>query len=133
ISIQTAQGYWQRFKEDIKPKIAEEKHGETTPKAKRSAALPREAAGGAMAPAGMGGFGGFDMPKMMGQMQNMRGRMMGGKPGAGAVPAGTGQTTTTEVAEDDLDSNLVELGVHGIASLDEKFQEETSPGNKCVS
>src|SRR5207245_4976455 len=97
----------------------------TTRQAKRRAAVRRAAAGGAMGRAGMGGFGGLDMAKMMGQMQNVRGRMMGGKPGAGAVPPGTGQTTTTEVAADVLDSNLVELGVHGIASLYEKFHEET--------
>jgi hypothetical protein len=130
LRIQTTQVYWQRFHEDIKPKIAEEKPADgTTPKAKRTASQPRAAGGGAMGAAGMGGFGGFDMSKMMGQMQNMRQMMRGGRPGAGAASAGTGQATTTEGAEEDLDSNLVELAVHGIASLYEKFHEETIAAN----
>jgi hypothetical protein len=92
LRIQTTQVYWQRFHEDIKPKIAEEKPADgTTPKAKRTASQPRAAGGGAMGAAGMGGFGGFDMSKMMGQMQNMRQMMRGGRPGAGAASAGTGR------------------------------------------
>jgi hypothetical protein len=126
LRIQTTQVYWQRFHEDIKPKITEEKPADgSTPKSKRVAATPR-AGSGAMGPAGMGGFGGFDMSMMMNRMQGMRAQMMGGRPGAGGVrPAAAPTTSTTEVAEEDLDSNLVELAVHGIASLYEKFHEET--------
>ncbi len=124
LRIQTTQVYWQRFHDDIKPKITKDEDKptpKTTSKTKRTASGvgPR---GNLGAPMGGPGFGGFDVGRMRGMMQNMQ-TTMGGRFGRGdTMRTGTTRaTTTTEEGEEGLDSNLVELGVHGIASLYEKY------------
>jgi hypothetical protein len=124
IRIQTTQVYWQRFHGDIKPKITkdeEKPEPKTTSKSKRTASTaPRMNLG---APMGGAKFGGYDASKMRTMMQGMQ-MSMGGRFGRGeGQPLRTGTTgaATTEEGEEELDSNLVELAVHGIASLYEKF------------
>ena len=131
LRIQTTEVHWRRFHQDIKPRDEDKPAGsEKSP--------PRGGGEGVMAPRMPAGPGGTPAPALPSGGGFRPSSGMPERPGGlperpGGMPFGPGRETgATSYVPDELEWDLVELAIYGIASIYERFPPPPPPAENTT-